>query len=84
MRSALGQDIFKDELQHIYREQTERRDALKKDWKAMLNDIMEILLCIYLKSVKLYYWQFTIFKPNSAYFLGREIEASRKQGDVSL
>ena len=41
MRSALGQDIFKDDLQHIYREQTERRDALKNDWKAMLDDIME-------------------------------------------
>lgn len=40
MRSALGQDIFKDDLQHIYREQTERRDALKNDWKAMFDDIM--------------------------------------------
>lgn len=41
MRSALGQDIFKDELEHIYREQTERRNELKKDWKSMLEDIME-------------------------------------------
>ena len=41
MRSALGQDIFKDELEHIYREQTERRNKLKRDWKSMLEDIME-------------------------------------------
>ena len=41
MRSALGQDIFKDELEHIYREQTERRNELKRDWKSMLEDIME-------------------------------------------
>lgn len=41
MRSALGQDIFKDELQHIYREQTERRNRLKKDWKTLLEDILK-------------------------------------------
>lgn len=41
MRSALGQDIFKDDLQHVYREQTERRNRLKKDWKSMLEDIMK-------------------------------------------
>ena len=41
MRSALGQDIFKDDLQHVYREQTERRNRLKKDWKDLLEDIMK-------------------------------------------
>lgn len=40
MRSALAQDIFKDELDHIYREQTKHRDALKKNWKAMLDEII--------------------------------------------
>ena len=40
MRSALAQDIFKDDLQHVYREQTERRNRLKKDWKDLLEDIM--------------------------------------------
>ena len=41
MRSALGQDIFKDDLQHVYREQTERRNKLKKDWKSMLENILQ-------------------------------------------
>ncbi len=41
MRSALGQDIFKDDLQHVYREQTERRNRLKKDWKSMLENILQ-------------------------------------------
>ena len=41
MRSALGQDIFKDDLQHVYREQTERRNKLKKDWRNLLEDIMK-------------------------------------------
>ena len=41
LRSALANDIFKDELQHIYAEQTRLRDELKIDWKAMLQGIME-------------------------------------------
>lgn len=40
MRSALAQDIFKDDLQHVYREQTARRNQLKKDWKSLLDDIL--------------------------------------------
>ena len=40
MRSVLGQDIFKDELDHIYREQTKHRDTLKKNWRSMLNEIV--------------------------------------------
>lgn len=46
----------------------------------MLNDMIEILLCIFLKSVKLYYWQFTIFKPNSAYFLRERDWGKQKTG----
>lgn len=41
MRSALGNDIFRDELQFVFREQTDRRDRLKKDWKAMLDEILQ-------------------------------------------
>ena len=41
MRSALGNDIFRDELQFVFREQTDRRDLLKKDWKAMLDEILQ-------------------------------------------
>ena len=41
MRSALGNDIFRDELQFVSREQTDRRDLLKKDWKAMLDEILQ-------------------------------------------
>lgn len=41
LRSALANDIFKDELQHIYAEQTRLRDELKIDWKALLQEIME-------------------------------------------
>ncbi len=41
MRSALGNDIFRDELQFIYREQTDKREQLKKEWKAMLDEILQ-------------------------------------------
>ena len=41
MRSVLGQDIFKDDLQHIYQVQTAHRDALKKNWKSLLQDVMK-------------------------------------------
>ncbi len=41
MRSALGNDIFRDELKFVFREQTDRRDLLKKDWKAMLDEILQ-------------------------------------------
>ena len=41
MRSVLGQDIFKDDLQHIYQAQTVHRDALKKNWKSLLQDVMK-------------------------------------------
>ena len=41
MRSALGQFIFHDDLGHIYEEQTDRRNALKRDWKTLLEDIVE-------------------------------------------
>lgn len=41
LRSVLANDIFKDELQHIYAEQTRLRDELKLDWKIMLQEIME-------------------------------------------
>ena len=41
LRSVLANDIFKDELQHIYAEQTRLRDELKIDWKAMLQGIMD-------------------------------------------
>lgn len=41
MRSALGNDIFQEDLQHIFTEQTERRNALKKDWHELLEDILK-------------------------------------------
>ena len=40
MRSALGNHIFRDDLQHIFREQTEKRNELKKDWHALLEKIL--------------------------------------------
>ena len=41
LRSALGNHIFHDEMTHIFREQTDRRDQLKKGWKAMLDEILQ-------------------------------------------
>ncbi|MBO4309012.1 MAG: hypothetical protein J5885_04190 [Clostridia bacterium] len=41
MRSVLGQTIFRDELDHVYREQTDRRNVLKKDWKELLESILQ-------------------------------------------
>ena len=41
MRSALGNDIFRDELQFLYCEQTDKRDQLKKEWRAMLDEILQ-------------------------------------------
>ena len=41
MRSALGRDIFKDENEHIYRKQTEFRNTLKTDWKALLEGVLK-------------------------------------------
>lgn len=40
MRSALGNHIFRDDLQHIFREQTEKRNELKKDWHTLLEKIL--------------------------------------------
>jgi len=40
LRSVYGQDIFRNDLEHIYAEQTERRNTLKKDWNALLADIL--------------------------------------------
>ena len=40
MRSALGNHIFRDDLQHVFREQTEKRNELKKDWHALLEKIL--------------------------------------------
>ena len=40
MRSSIGQAIFRNELQHVYEEQTARRNTLKKDWKTMLEEIL--------------------------------------------
>ena len=40
MRSALGNHIFRDDLQHIFREQTGKRNELKKDWHALLEKIL--------------------------------------------
>lgn len=40
MRSALAQDIFKDDLEHIYASQTERRNVLKKEWRNLVDDII--------------------------------------------
>lgn len=39
LRSVYGQDIFRNDLEHIYAEQTERRNTLKKDWNALLKEI---------------------------------------------
>ena len=41
LRSALGNHIFHDEMTHIFREQTDRRDRLKKDWKTLLDEILQ-------------------------------------------
>ena len=41
MRSVLGQDIFRDELEHIYFSQTERRNELKNEWKNLLAEIIK-------------------------------------------
>ena len=40
LRSVYGQDIFRNDLEHIYAEQSERRNSLKKDWNNLLNDIL--------------------------------------------
>ena len=40
MRSALGNHIFRDDLQHIFREQTVKRNELKKDWHTLLEKIL--------------------------------------------
>ena len=40
MRSALGNHIFRDDLQHVFREQTGKRNELKKDWHALLEKIL--------------------------------------------
>ena len=40
MRSALGNHIFRDDLQHIFRKQTEKRNELKKDWHTLLEKIL--------------------------------------------
>ena len=40
MRSALGNHILRDDLQHVFREQTEKRNELKKDWHALLEKIL--------------------------------------------
>ena len=40
LRSVYGQEIFRNDLEHIYAEQTDRRNALKKDWNSLLNDIL--------------------------------------------
>ena len=44
LRSVYGQEIFRNDLEHIYAEQTDRRNALKKDWNSLLNDNMSYLL----------------------------------------
>lgn len=41
IRSSLAQSIFKDDLDHIYKKQTEIRDELKKDWKELLRETLE-------------------------------------------
>ncbi|MBO5966925.1 MAG: hypothetical protein J6S14_00325 [Clostridia bacterium] len=41
MRSVLGQDIFKDDLEHIYVSQTERRNELKKEWRKLIDEIIQ-------------------------------------------
>lgn len=41
MRFTLGRDIFKDENEHIYRKQTEFRNTLKTDWKALLEGVLK-------------------------------------------
>ena len=41
IRSSLAKSIFKDDLDHIYKKQTEIRDELKKDWKELLREILD-------------------------------------------
>lgn len=41
MRSALGNQIFHDDLQHIFVDQTENRNKLKKEWHELLEDILK-------------------------------------------
>ena len=41
MRSALGNHIFHDDLQHIFVDQTENRNKLKKEWHELLEDILK-------------------------------------------
>lgn len=43
MRSSVAQAIFRDELQHVYEEQTDCRNTLKRDWKTLLESILEQL-----------------------------------------
>lgn len=41
IRSSLAKSIFKDDLDHMYKKQTEIRDELKKDWKELLREILD-------------------------------------------
>ena len=41
IRSSLAKSIFKDDLDHIYKKQTEIRDELKKDWKELLRETLD-------------------------------------------
>ena len=41
MRSALGNYIFHYDLEHIFREQTEQRNELKKEWHELLEEILK-------------------------------------------
>lgn len=43
MRSSLANDIFADEIHHIFAAQTEVRDTLKKDWKTLVSEILSAL-----------------------------------------
>jgi hypothetical protein len=41
LRSVFGQAIFKNDLEHIYVEQTARRNTLKKDWNTLLLELLQ-------------------------------------------
>ena len=41
IRSSLAKSIFKDDLDHMYKKQTEIRDELKNDWKELLREILD-------------------------------------------
>ena len=41
IRSSLAKSIFKDDLDHIYKKQTEIRDELKKNSKELLREILD-------------------------------------------